>query len=339
MDSDTQAPIKWYRVPIERDVLRSLTRKSNVQGLIQTIGFFAVLGATFTSAYLGYSHAAKGTFPVWAAALLIFLHGTCWAFLLQPFHELVHYTVFKSRWLGTIVLWIVSFLSWFNPYAFKASHMRHHLYTLHQPRDREVTLPRMITLWNYFSVAFVDPIGLFNFIRTNVRLSLGKLKEGWQQDIFDEDGAVAKKRLVNWARVLLFGHAAIVTVSILTGQWILAVLISGARFYGRWLQFFCNESQHIGLQDAVPDFRLSCRTFTLNPFVRFMYWHMNYHIEHHMYAAVPCYNLRKLHKVIKPHLPQIKSGLIATWKEIADIQRQQKIDPSYQHIAQLPDGA
>ena len=61
----------------------------------------------------------------------------------------------------------------------------------------------------------------------------------------------------------------------------------------------------------VPDFRLSTRTFYINdpkrsalnplswPFrlVRFWYWHMNFHIEHHMYAAVPCYNLEKLHNV------------------------------------------
>ena len=44
-----------------------------------------------------------------------------------------------------------------------------------------------------------------------------------------------------------------------------------------------------GLQDYVPDFRLCYRRFLVNPVVRFLYWHMNFHIEHHMYAAVPCY--------------------------------------------------
>lgn len=43
--------------------------------------------------------------------------------------------------------------------------------------------------------------------------------------------------------------------------------------------------QHAGLSDNVPDFRLCCRTMILNPFFRFLYWHMNYHTEHHMYAA------------------------------------------------------
>jgi fatty acid desaturase len=334
--AQTQDPIKWYRVPIARDELRSLTKRSDIKAAIQTLGFFAILAATFTAAYLTSKAAGEGQFPIWGAVLLVFLHGTCWAFLLQPFHELVHYTVFKTRWLGSLTLYVVSFLSWFNPFAFRASHTRHHLYTLHQPRDREVTLPRRISLWDYFKVAIVDPVGILSFVKSNLLLSFGRIKSGWQQDIFEEEGPAAKRRLINWARFLLLGHAAIVIVSILSGEWMLIVLITLARFYGRWLQFFCNESQHIGLQDNVPDFRLSCRTFTLNPIVRFLHWHMNYHIEHHMYAAVPCYNLRRLHKRINHTLSPWTTSILATWKEIASIQRLQKYDPTYQHKASLP---
>ena len=64
---------------------------------------------------------------------------------------------------------------------------------------------------------------------------------------------------------------------------------------------------------------------------------MNYHIEHHMYAAVPCYNLKKLHRVIEHELPPCPHGLIATWKEIAAIQKLQSQDPTYQHVAPLPE--
>jgi fatty acid desaturase len=90
------------------------------------------------------------------------------------------------------------------------------------------------------------------------------------------------------------------------------------------------------LQDDVPDFRLCCRTFTLNPVVQFLYWHMNYHIEHHMYAAVPCYRLGRLHRLIKHDLPPCPAGLLATWREIAAIQAIQEIDPEYQHVAPVP---
>ena len=86
----------------------------------------------------------------------------------------------------------------------------------------------------------------------------------------------------------------------------------------------CNNTQHIGLQDDVPDFRLCTRTVILNPFFRFLYWHMNYHIEHHMYAAVPCYRLGKLHATIKNDLPHCPRGLYEAWTEIADYPRATK---------------
>ena len=87
--------------------------------------------------------------------------------------------------------------------------------------------------------------------------------------------------------------------------------------------------------DNVDDYRLCCRTILLNPFVRFLYWHMNYHTEHHMYAAVPCYKLGKLHKAIQADLPNCP-GLFAAWKEIIAILQKQKLDPKYQFMAQLP---
>ena len=80
------------------------------------------------------------------------------------------------------------------------------------------------------------------------------------------------------------------------------------------------------------------RTTLANPIESFLiapYW-VNYHCEHHMYAAVPCYNLGKLHKLIKHDLPHCPRGLIETWRQIAGIRKKQKIDPEYQYVAELP---
>jgi fatty acid desaturase len=65
------------------------------------------------------------------------------------------------------------------------------------------------------------------------------------------------------------------------------------------------------LLDNVSDFRLSTRTIILNPLLRFLYWHMNFHIEHHKYAAVPCYRLGTLHRLIRHDLPPSPRGLLA----------------------------
>ncbi len=115
------------------------------------------------------------------------------------------------------------------------------------------------------------------------------------------------------------GHLAIIVVSIATGHWLFAVVTSLARLYGGGFQWICNITQHIGLQDNVPDFRLCCRTIQVNPFLRYLYFQMNWHTEHHMYAAVPCYNLARLHQAIEHEMPPISHGLIPAWREIFSI--------------------
>ncbi len=114
-----------------------------------------------------------------------------------------------------------------------------------------------------------------------------------------------------------------------------STLTTGARFYGGWLSFLLNTTQHIGLQDKVPDFRLCTRTVILNPVFRFLYFHMNYHAEHHMYASVPCYNLGRLRAAIVADMPKA-NGLIGAWGEIIGILRWQRTEPGYQHVYQLP---
>jgi fatty acid desaturase len=144
---------------------------------------------------------------------------------------------------------------------------------------------------------------------------------------------------------LLIGHAivliAVVIAAILADpRWLMiSLLINFPVFYAGWLFFLCNSTQHIGLQDNVSDFRLCCRTFLINPVVQFLYWHMNFHIEHHMYAAVPCYRLGELHRLIRHDLAPCPHGLVATWKQIAGIQKRQTREPNYQYVAPCPTAA
>ena len=154
--------------------------------------------------------------------------------------------------------------------------------------------------------------------------------------LFPEHKPAGRRELFTWARILFVGHTLIVCQAVFTGWWMLAVLITLAPFYGGLLLFLCNNTQHVGLQDEVEDFRLCTRTIYLNPIVQVLYWHMNYHIEHHMYAGVPCYKLARLHRAIKHELPYTANGLYETWSIIIDILRRQKQEPSYQFVPELP---
>ena len=309
-----------------------LNAKSDLKGFTQTLGHLGILLALATLALYGF-----GRWPWWLVVLLVFLHGTVATFAVNAVHELVHKSVFKTQALNRFFVRIYAFLAWMNFEHFYRSHMRHHQFTLHPPDDLEVVLPVRILVRDFFLTGFVNPKGMVNTIKTTIRLARGKFEGDWESTLFPADKPENARPVIRWARFLLLGHALIVLVSLSFGWWLLPILTTLTPMYGSWLFFMCNNTQHIGLQDNVDDFRLCCRTFTVNPIVQFLYWHMNFHIEHHMYAAVPCYNLAALHQAILHDLPACPAGLIATWQEIFMIQQKQAKDPSYQYVVKLPD--
>jgi fatty acid desaturase len=139
-----------------------------------------------------------------------------------------------------------------------------------------------------------------------------------------------------WAIAILAFHLAVLAVAAITGIWLLPVLVTLANFTANWWKYFIGTTMHTGLRDNVPDFRKCCRTIKLDPFSRFIYWNMNYHAEHHMFAAVPCYNLRKLSKEIAWDMPAPRT-LIGAWREMRMAWRKQQEDPTYQYDTPVPD--
>jgi fatty acid desaturase len=327
-------PVSWYRVPLAKERLRELTQRSNWKGFLQVIPYLALLVATGALAFYAYAH-----LPLPWLFVILFFHGTFYAFLLNGFHELVHGTLFRTKALNSVFLRVFSFLSWNNHVLFRASHIRHHASTLHPPDDEEVVLPLHLTIRTFLLCAVVNPLGFFKVVRATTRHSVGLLNTPWEHTLFPERDRVGRRLLGRWARIVLIGHLIVVAASVASGHWLFAVVTTFARFYGGGFQWLCNITQHIGLQDNVSDFRLCCRTIELNPFARFLYFRMNYHTEHHMYAAVPCYNLGKLHRTIAHAMPATARGLIAAWREILEIFRLQAKDPSYKRVYQLPSSA
>ena len=323
--------IAWQRVPVARADLNALNQRDDWQGTLQVAGHLGLVVLSGLAAWY-----AAVNLPLFALLLVLFLHGTFYAFLFNGTHELLHNTVFKTRMLNVLFAQVLSFLVWRNHLMFSTSHLEHHKYTLHPPDDLEVELPMELTVTGFLKNAVVNPWILYDTLRTTVRLSFGRLEGEWEQGLFPPEAAQERRQLFAWARWLLVGHGLILAVSLYFGWYLLPALTTFAPFYGGWLRYLCNNLQHAGLQDSVPDFRLCCRTVYLNPFTSFLYWQMNYHTEHHMYAGVPCYNLPKLHRLIKPQMPACKRGLLPAWIEILKIMRKQKADPAYQHVPDLP---
>lgn len=107
-------------------------------------------------------------------------------------------------------------------------------------------------------------------------------------------------------------------------------------FYGGWLMPVYGNTQHAGLAENVLDHRLNCRTIYMNPINRYLYWNMNYHIEHHMFPLVPYHALPKLHALIKADMPTPYNGLLDAYREVIPTILRQSKDPTYYGQRQLP---
>ena len=335
MRPDPGERVDWYRTPLPRETLASLNRRSDLKGAAQTLGILGLFLLSGGAAWYSSLH-----FPWPVTLLLVFVHGSFYGFNVNGVHELSHRSVFRTKLLNDFFVHVFGFLGMHSVVYFRHSHLLHHLYTLHPPDDLEVVLPLEYDLRCYLKIAFVNPLGVKHKFQTLVRWSRGRFAPGYESDVlFPATEPGRQGAIIREARFLLAGHLLLVALALVSGQWMLIVLVTLANFYGDWLLYLLNNTQHVGLMDNVPDYRLCTRTFHVNPFLRFLYWHMNYHIEHHMYAAVPCYNLRRLHKAIRHDLPPVSDGLVATWREIIDIMRRQHEDPTWQYRVTLPESA
>ena len=94
--------------------------------------------------------------------------------------------------------------------------------------------------------------------------------------------------------------------------------------------------QHIGLADNVTDHRLNTRTVYINPISRWVYWNMNYHIEHHMFPMVPYYALPALHALIRDDLPPPSPSIWHAYKEVWPVLLKQLRYEDYYLRRELP---
>ena len=334
--------ISWYRSPIDPARLKQLTRRSDLRGAFQTLGHLLLLLVTAAATWYFFNT------RIWVGfALALFAHGTVYSFLAGlATHELAHGTVFNTKWLNGLFVRFFSLISWFNFHDYTMSHTYHHLYTLHPRGDREVVLPtnpslNLLFLLQLFTFNLVGARGepysypIARFLGATLRLAFtGRFGKEWLEAVY-ADQPEARKKSIAWARLTLLFHLVLIAVSIVFRLWPLPLLVTFAPFIANWLRYFVGVPMHTGLRDNVTDFRLCVRSITLDPLSQFLYWRMNWHMEHHMFAAVPCYNLRSLSRVVAADLPKPRT-LMSAWREMRQTWKRQQTDSAYQFDTPLP---
>jgi fatty acid desaturase len=321
------AEAQWYASPIPRKRLKELMQRRDGPAIRDTLLWFALLIGTGVIAYL--------TWGTWWCVPAFIAYGVLYGSSSDSrWHECLHGTAFKSQWLNDAVYQIASFMDLRQPTPWRWSHTRHHTDTIIVGRDPEIQAPRPP---DFLSLG-LNFLRLKDGTREFGRLILhcfGKLAP--DEATYIPATERGKVFLTAWIWALIY--AAVIALAIAKRTILPLMFIGLPSFYGVWLLNVFGLTQHAGLAEDVLDHRLNCRTVYMNPVFRFLYWNMNYHVEHHMFPMVPYHALAALHKEMKDDSPPPYHGLWEAYREIIPALWKQHKDPRYFVHRQLPPSA
>ncbi len=316
---------KWHKCHVDKEILKELSKKSDIKGIQHISVFFGLLIITGTLAFI--------TWGTWWSVFWFLVYGNIYSFSNPLWHETGHKTAFKSKFLNEIFYYVSSFMSNFEPIRWRYTHFVHHgnTYSTENPFDHEIEYgnnlqetPKRLLI---NIIPFLDLFFFKKHISFEIIQHAFGIKTKVMQDSIPE--STQSKAILN-SRVYLFIWLSIIWWSILATSWLPILYFLLPQFYGKTLHKLVAFTQHAGLARNVKDHRLTSREMYLNPVLSFLYWKMEYHLTHHMFPTVPSYNLDKLHHHIKNQLPRTNEGLIDAYKEIIPaIMKQSKEEDYY----------
>ncbi len=321
------ANANWYRSPVDRKVLKALIKRSDMPALRDTAIWLGLLA--------GFGVLGIATWGSWWAVPVFLVYGVLYTSAADSrWHECGHGTAFRTRWRNLAVYELASFLMMRNPVVWRWSHARHHTDTIIVGRDPEIAGMRPPQVF-VIGLNFLGLVAVPQSLTALGRNALGRLSDDEADYVPESERAKA----IFAARIHIGIYAATVLTCLLTWSLLPAMLVGLPRFYGVWLLLVMGLPQHLGLAEDVLDHRLNSRTVLMNPVLRFIYWNMNYHMEHHMYPMVPYYRLPELHAAIRDDCPTPASSLWHAWREIIPCVFRQLRDPHHYIRPVLPPGA
>lgn len=317
----------WYQCPLSRKRLAELSQRRNGPAVRDTvIALLLIVGSGALAWHVRDS---------WWAVPAFFVYGTLYASIADSrWHEALHGTAFRTPWANAVMYHVSSFLILRQATPWRYSHLRHHREPLIIGRDPEIPLKpdaRPKPLW-------LDVILLFASARELKRLTrhcFGRLDA--EEPCYIPESRHAQ--VILEARIYMALLFALVAVCVWTGSILPALYLVLPASYGLWLVLTTGVVQHVGLPHDVLDLRMNSRTVYMNPVLRFLYWNINYHLDHHMFPTVPYHTLPALHDEIKHDCPPANPSLPHALREVFTILGRRRTEPGYVFMRPLPVGA
>ncbi len=323
----------WKRPKVDKEVLKKLSERSTLNGLVRIAWFVFLLTASAVAAVY------VSRINPWLAIPVLYVYWFFYGFWVAIGHELQHGTVFAPRadWLNEAFLYFVQTIMWNSPTYARISHRLHHRYTMVRGVDPETDWPEVITtrwlrgfLLNLvFRILVVGAlVELVRSIKTQVERAAGKKDRMMRDHCTPKD--IRAIRLESLAILLV--HMAVAAAAILFQVWELLLFVTLAWHIGSPMEILWHATKHIGRPYNVNDHRLNTRSVRVSGFIKLIFWGLDDHVDHHLYPVVPSRNLPKLHKLLEKELPD-PDNIFGCWAEMFEIAREKDSDPQREFLS------
>jgi Na+-transporting NADH:ubiquinone oxidoreductase subunit F len=319
------AEADWYQCPVPRETMRRLLERRDGPAMRDTILWFALI--------LGFGFATYALWGTWWVLLAYIPYAVLYGSTSDSrWHEAGHGTAFRTDWMNNALYEIASFMVMREATVWRWSHTRHHSDTIIVGRDPEIAVPRPPNL-RLLALGFFNLGAYPAYFRKILLHSAGRMTADERTFIPESEFGKVYMR----ARIYAGIYAAVIALAVYTHSFLPLFYVGLANIFGSWLMVIYGLTQHAGLAENVLDHRLNCRTVYMNPVNRYLYWNMNYHVDHHMFPLVPYHALPRLHALIKDDCPVPYGGLLEAWREIIPAVLRQTRDPAYHVKRRLPE--
>lgn len=286
---------KMFIAGLPPEAKARLTQKSDGAGLRHLAGHGGAIVLCGALIALGV--------PGWWALLPV--QGVLLVFLFTLEHEATHKTPFAHPGLNEAVGRICGFVLLLPFEWFRYFHLAHHRWTNLAGRDPELAgagKPETLRQWLWH-------VSGLPYWRSEAMLLLDLARGRATADYLP---AAALPRIVAEARWMALGYGLVALSLIWTPMliWIWLVPVAlGQPFLRLYLL-----AEHGDCPQVANMFENTRTTFS-TALVRFLAWNMPYHVEHHVYPAVPFHQLPALHQLMTQELRMTAVGYVAFSKE------------------------
>src|SRR3954467_4273880 len=288
-----------YRRALPKELIQDLTRRSAWRATLSVLEDFLVLAVTIALALVYWPN------PLVLVPAVIII-GTRQHALFVITHDAAHYLLYERRWLNDLVGRACAMIQGLSMCTYRVIHRLHHnnLYgpldpdtALHggYPRGRLYLMKKLakdlsgLTAWKTYAY-FLGGAPALNTATNTALRPLDDTSEKLRREAREDRNAVVFLHVVLLFLFAISGYLVQYLV-----LWVLPLLTVVQAIL---------RLRAIAEHGATTDFSspLTAARTNIGPaWLRWMIFPhgVNYHIEHHLYASVPYYNLPQLHEEMK----------------------------------------